>query len=72
VFSKEPAVALCFPAVAALAVLRPPDELSSCGGRWCLRGLGAESTKRKRDGQINVDDESGAHEQGSDDAAPLC
>jgi hypothetical protein len=74
--AKEPDPA----AVAALAALRPPDEgggavaagsPAAAGGGAASTGL-EQGTKRKRDGHSDDDDENGAHEEGVDDAAPLC
>ena len=74
--AKEPDPA----AVAALAALRPPDEgggaaaassPAAAGGGAASTGL-EQGMKRKRDGQSDHEDESDAHEEGGDDAAPLC
>ena len=75
--AKEPDPA----AVAALAALRPPaDEgggaaaasSSAAAGGDAASAGSEQGTKRKRAGQSVEDDESGAPEEGGEDAAPLC
>ena len=52
------------------AFLSAPFSSAAAGGGAASTGL-EQGTKRKRDGQSD-DDENGAHEEGVDDAAPLC
>jgi hypothetical protein len=67
-------------AVAALAALRPLDEgggaaaasFSAAVGVGAASAGSEQGTKRKRAGQSVEDDESGAPEEGGEDAAPLC
>ena len=76
--AKEPDPA----AVAALAALRPPDEgggaaaasSSAAAGGGAAKAGSEQGTKRKRDDPNDDDDvdESGAPEEGGEDAAPLC
>ena len=58
---------------AELWAVAPPATSSSAaaGGGAASTGL-EQGTKRKRDDQSDDDDENGAHEEGVDDAAPLC
>jgi hypothetical protein len=61
----------CASAVAALAALRLPALPQQQEGGAAAAGAGSEQgTKRKRGDQS--DDDGCTHEEGSEDAAPLC